>query len=89
VPFTDPDRPEERDVSDAAVHAVVTLLEELADVSGSLRAELEATYVELERSRSLWFRARRRLALEADRRPALARGLAAYRRVRGRSSRSA
>jgi len=88
-PFTDPDRPEERDVSDAAVHALVTLLEELATVSGSLRAELEATYVELERSRSLWFRAKRRLRLEAGRRPAVRRALAAYRRVRPSSSRSA
>ncbi|MDX6302778.1 MAG: hypothetical protein QOF53_3992 [Nocardioidaceae bacterium] len=89
APFTDPDRPEERDVSDAAVHAVVTLLEELANVSGSLRAELEATYVELERSRSPWFRAKRRLRLEAGRRPAVGRALAAYRRVRRSSSRSA
>jgi hypothetical protein len=65
------------------------LLEELAHVEVSLRADLEATYVELERSRSLWFRVKRRLVREADHRPALARALVAYRRVRGRSSRSA
>jgi len=88
-PFVDPDQPEEADVADAGVHAVVRLLEELADVEGSLRAELEATYVELERSRSLGFRAKRRLVLEARDRPLLARALTVYRRVRGRSSRSA
>jgi hypothetical protein len=89
LPFVDPDHPEEADVADAGLHAVVTLLEELAHVEVSLRADLEATYVELERSRSLWFRVKRRLVREADHRPALARALVAYRRVRGRSSRSA
>jgi len=44
---------------------------------------------ELELSRSLWFRVKRRLVREADRNRVAAVGLETYRRVRGRSSRSA
>jgi hypothetical protein len=90
--FSDPDHPDEHDVADAAVSAVVTLLDEVARLRESERTlseRLEAVYQELERSRSLWFRAKRRLVLEADRNRVAALGLDVYRRVRGRSSRSA
>jgi hypothetical protein len=92
APFTDPDHPDESDVADAALQAVVTLLEEVArahDSERHLHRELAAAYEELEGSRSLWFRTKRRLVRESDRNRAAALGLAVYRSVRGRSSRSA
>jgi hypothetical protein len=90
--FVDPDHPDEDAVSDAAMESIVALLREAAHLHQDgrrLREDLEATYVELERSRSLWFRVKRRLVLEADDHRALAIALAGYRRARGRSSRSA
>jgi hypothetical protein len=92
APFVDPDHPDERSVSDAATEAVVTLVREAARLQGverDLRRELETTYQELERSRSPWFRVKRRLVLAAGEHRALAVGLGIYRRARGRSSRSA
>ena len=89
---TDPDHPDEAAVAEAATDAVVALLEEVTRLHGSERfllAEVERLHVELERSRSLWFRLRRRVVLEADRHRLVALALAAYRRARGRSSRSA
>lgn len=94
--FSDPDHPDEHDVADAAVSAVVTMLDDLGrlrEVERVLSARLESVYQELERSRSPWFRVKRRLVLEADKNAVAALGLdlyrRAYRRVRGRSSRSA
>ena len=90
--FADPDHPDEHDVADAAVQVVVTLLDEVArlrDSERDLGERLEAVYQELERSRSPWFRVKRRLVLEAERNRAAALGLAVYRSLRGRSSRSA
>jgi hypothetical protein len=90
--FSDPDHPDEHDVADAAVAAVVTLLDDVArlrETERTLHEHLESVYQELERSRSLWFRVKRRLVLEADRNRVLAVGLEAYRSIRGRSSRSA
>jgi hypothetical protein len=90
--FADPDDPDEDAVADAAMTSIVTLLEEatrLRRVELDLRRELEGAWQELERSRSLWFRVKRRLVREADHNRAAAAGLEAYRRLRGRSSRSA
>ncbi len=90
--FTDPDRPDEEQVADAALESIVTLLEEAARlqrVEREMRADLEAAFAELERGRGLWFRAKRRLVRAADDHRAAAAGLALYRRVRGSSSRSA
>jgi hypothetical protein len=90
--FVDPDHPDEDAVSDAALDSVVALLNEVArldDENHRLREDLEGVYVELERSRSLWFRVKRRLVLAAGDHRAAALALAAYRRARGRSSRSA
>jgi len=90
--FSDPDHPDEHAVADAAVAAVVTLLDDVArlrETERTLHEHLESVYQELERSRSLWFRVRRRLVLEAGRNRAAALGLEVYRSIRGRSSRSA
>jgi arginase family enzyme len=91
-PFADPDHPDEAAVADAAVESVVALLTEVARLHGSearLQHELGAAYDELERARSPWFRVKRRLVLLAGDHRVVAAGLAGYRRVRGRSSRSA
>ena len=90
-PFVDPDHPDEHDVADAAVESIVTLLGEnarLHEAEGGARRELDAAYVELEGSRGLWFRAKRRLVRAADEHRAAAAALGVYRRVRGSSSRS-
>ncbi|HET7388754.1 MAG TPA: hypothetical protein VFJ19_19040 [Nocardioidaceae bacterium] len=90
--FDDPDLPDESQVHDAALAAVVALLEEatrLAHSEEQARAERQAAYAELEASRGPWFRTKRRLVAAAERNPVAGFGLAAYRRVRGRSSRSA
>ena len=92
MPFADPDQPDERAVADAATESVVTLLEEAArlqHVEHRLRRDLASALAELDRSRGLWFRVKRRLVQTADDNAVAAAGLAAYRRVRGRSSRSA
>ena len=91
-PFVDPDHPDEHDVADAAVQATVTLLEEvvrLHETEQRLQRDVTAAYDELEHARGLWFRTKRRLVRSADENRAAALGLAVYRRVRGRSSRSA
>ena len=90
--FSDPDRPDEAAVADAAVLSVVTLLGEASRLQQSerrLQVELEAAYQELERSRGPWFRVKRRLVLAADDHRLAAVGLQVYRSLRGRSSRSA
>jgi hypothetical protein len=92
LPFVDPDRPDEHDVADAATESIVTLLEEAArlqQVEHALRRDLQRAHEELEASRGLWFRARRRLVRTADQNRVAAAGLAVYRRARGSSSRSA
>jgi hypothetical protein len=90
--FTDPDHPDEADVADAAVESIVTLLDEAARLQADeqrVRADLAAALAELEGSRGLWFRAKRRLVHAAADHRVVAAGLATYRRVRGSSSRSA
>jgi hypothetical protein len=90
--FVDPDDPDEEAVADAAMTSIVTLLEEAARLRGLervAREDLEAAWQELERSRSPWFRVKRRLVREADHNRAAAVGLEVYRSLRGRSSRSA
>jgi hypothetical protein len=90
--FADPDSPDEADVADAAVESIVTLLGEAARSRAgerTARRELAAAYEELERGRSLWFRAKRKLVGAAEDHRVAAAGLAVYRRVRDSSSRSA
>jgi hypothetical protein len=91
-PFADPDEPVEADVADAAVQSIVTLLEEVVrreEVEQHLRRDLDSALAELDRARGLWFRAKRKLVHTADDNRLAAVGLGAYRRVRGKSSRSA
>ena len=91
TPFSDPDHPDEAAVGEAATESIVTLLEEAArlqDVEHHLRRDLASALAELDRSRGLWFRVKRRLVNTADDNRLAAAGLAAYRRVRGSSSRS-
>jgi hypothetical protein len=92
APFEDPDDPDEAAVADAATESIVTLLEEAArlqDVEHHLRGDLASALAELDRSRGRWFRVKRRLVESADDNRLAASGLAAYRRLRGSSSRSA
>jgi hypothetical protein len=92
APFVDPDRPDETQVGEASVDAIVALLCEsarLQAVEHELRGEVDALHAELERARGRWFRAKRRLVSSADHNRVAAAGLAIYRRVRGSSSRSA
>jgi hypothetical protein len=92
VPFVDPDAPDEADVADAATGAIVVLLQEAARLQSAehaLREDLHAATRELDRSRTLAFRVKRRLVHAAQTHRAAAIALAAYRRLRGRSSRSA
>jgi hypothetical protein len=89
--FADPDAPDEELVADASLHAVVALLQEAARlqaVEHGLREDLHAARRELDRARGLWFRVKRRLVNAADTNPLAARGLAFYRRVRGRGANS-
>ena len=92
-PYADPDHPDEAEVADAAVDAVTALLLEnarLLDSEERLRGELDQAHHDLERSYLRpTYRMRQRVVrrLQGGR---LGRGLlAAYRRARGRSSRSA
>ena len=90
--FTDPDRPDPAQVADASLDAIVALLLEasrLQHVEHDLRGELDRVRDELESSRTAWFRLKQRLVGLAEDNRAAALGLAAYRRVRGSSSRSA
>jgi hypothetical protein len=92
VDFVDPDSPDEQQVAEAAMESIVVLLEEAArlqSVEHSLREDLHAAARELDRSRGLVFRVKRRLVHAADTNRVAAAGLALYRRLRGSSSRSA
>jgi hypothetical protein len=92
APFRDPDKPREKLVADAAVDAVVALLQEvvrLQEAEHRMRGERDAAVAELDRSRGLWFRFKHRMVRAADHNRLLAGGLAVYRSIRGRISRSA
>ncbi len=90
--FVDPDAPDEAQVAEVATEAVVVTLREvarLAAVERRLTDDLHALHRESGRSPSLWFRVKRRLVHLADENRVAAVGLAAYRRLRASSSRSA
>ena len=85
--FSDPDAPDEGDVADAAMESIVTLLDEAArlrHVEQRLQRDLSSALAELDRSRGLWFRVKRRLVNIADENRVAAAGHAVYRRARGR-----
>jgi hypothetical protein len=92
-PYADPDEPDEGEVADAAVDAIKALLLEnarLLDNEQRLSGELDQAHRDLERS---YLRPTYRLRARVVRRLRASRTgrglLAAYRRARGRSSRSA
>jgi len=90
--FVDPDHPDEDAVADAGLDSIVMLLSEVARLQESERRlgrELADTRAELDRSRGLWVRVRRRVVRAADDNALAAVGLAGYRRLRGLISRSA
>jgi hypothetical protein len=92
APFVDPDEPDERAVGAAATESIVTLLEEAArlqDIEHHLRRDLASALADLDRSRGLWFRVKRRLVGTAGNNRVAAAALASYRRARASSSRSA
>ena len=85
--FSDPDAPDEGDVADAAMDSIVTLLDEAArlrHLEQRLQRDLSSALAELDRSRGLWFRVKRRLVNIADENRVAAAGLAVYRRARGK-----
>jgi hypothetical protein len=91
-PFVDPDHPDEAAVADAGVQAIVALLKEAArlrEVEDTMHHELDTVYAELERSRGIGFRLKRKLVTMADHNRAARIALEIYRKVRGSSSRSA
>jgi hypothetical protein len=93
VDFVDPDHPEEADVADAAVDAIRALLVENARmqrVEADLAAQLHDTRDALERSYLRpSYRARERVVRALEHGGVGRALLGVYRRVRGRSSRSA
>ena len=97
APFVDPDHPDEEQVADAAMHAIVTLLKEAArlrEVEDSLRGELEVTRRERDEAwaaagRHRVYRAKQKLVRSAEHSRVGRGALRVYRKVRGRSSRSA
>ncbi len=92
VAFADPDDPDEADVTDAAMESIVVLLGEAVRLQAEARAAREDAHAamrELDQTRGLLFRVKRRLVRAADGNRSAAVALAAYRRVRGSSSRSA
>lgn len=94
-PFAGPDQPDEAEVSDASIAAVVALVEETArlrDVETALQHELDDARRERDeawRAAGIIYRSKQKLVRSADHNPLTRFGLGAYRRVRRRSSRSA
>ena len=93
VPFSDPDRPRESEVSEAAVDAIKALLVESSrqrKVEDDLRAELREAQLALERSYLRpTYRAREKIVRSAEEKGWGRKLMRAYRRARGRSSLSA
>lgn len=90
--YSDPDAPDEDEVREVAMDAVVVLLKEVARLQEEVhraRADRDAAFAELDRSRGPWFLIKRKLVRTAEHNRAAALGLGVYRRLRGRSSRSA
>lgn len=95
VAFADPDAPDEAEVADATVDAVVALLGEAArlrEVEHTLNDELETVRRERDEAwaaTGLIYRTKQKLVRAADHNPLARAGLGIYRKVRGSSSRSA
>ena len=92
LPFTDPDDCDEREVSEAAIDALAIMTNEsarLRDVETELHGVIEDLTGQLERFRGTrTYRAKERLVAMSQTNPLARFGLAVYRRLRGKSSRS-
>jgi hypothetical protein len=85
--YVDPDTPDEAAVADAAVDAIVALLEEAARSHAAeqrLRGDLDAASAEIDRGLSLWIRTKRKVVRAADDNVVAAAALTVYRKARGR-----
>ena len=92
LPFVDPDHGDEEQVADAALDALAIMTRETArlrDVEIELHGVIEDLMGQLDRfhaTRS--YKAKERLVAMSPTNPVARAGLAAYRRLRGRNSRS-
>jgi len=93
--FVSPDAPDEAEVADATVEAVVALLREAArlrEVEEALQGELDTVRRERDEAwaaTGVIYRTKQRMVRAAGHNPLARAGLGVYRKVRGRSSRSA
>jgi hypothetical protein len=91
-PFTDPDRPDEEQVAEAAIDALAIMTRETArlrDVEIELHGVIADLHRELERFRGTsTHRAKERLVGLSETSAVARGGLSVYRRLRGRNSRS-
>jgi hypothetical protein len=92
LPFTDPDECDEHEVSEAAIDALAIMTNEsarLRDVEIELHGVIDDLTGQLERFRGTRsYRAKERLVAMSHTNPLARFGLAVYRRLRGKSSRS-
>ena len=92
LPFTDPDDCDEHEVSEAAIDALAIMTNETArlrDVEIELHGVIDDLTGQLERFRGTrTYRAKERLVAMSHTNPLARFGLAIYRRLRGKSSRS-
>jgi hypothetical protein len=92
LPFTDPDDCDEHEVSEAAIDALAIMTNEsarLRDIEAELHGVIEDLTGQLERFRGTrTYRAKERLVAMSHTNPLARFGLAVYRRLRGKSSRS-
>ena len=92
LPWVDPDHPDLQEFADTAVRAMTALTVEAArlrDREVELQRDIEGLIEQLDRAHSTpIYKAKERLVAKANSSRAAATGLAAYRRLRGRNSRS-
>ncbi len=87
LPFADPDAPGAEDLADAALRALAAMTIEAArtrDEQAVLHREIERLHAEVSAAHlTKFYRLKQRLVASAKTSPTAARGLAAYRRLRG------
>jgi hypothetical protein len=92
LPFIDPDAPDLAEFAETAVRALTATTVEAArlrDREVELMADIDDLVEQLDRAHSTpVYKAKERLVARAGTNPVAAKGLAAYRRLRGRNSRS-
>jgi hypothetical protein len=92
LPWVDPDDPEVTEFADAAIRALTAMAVEAArlrDREVELQRDIEELIEKLDRAHSTpIYKAKERLVAKAGTSRVAAKGLAVYRRLRGRNSRS-